>query len=293
MWDRKEVKAKGKAAFQRNFWLCVLVSLALILPTLISNAASTKVIKNTIVIEDLLSEFSGNALESSGAEDLLNQLNSMSEEQLARFLAENNIHTQEDFENWLTQQLVFGQGAGSLAGTILEKLKPVVTIRAKSSFYARIAEILLFSVIEVGACIFFIRNSKANAQADCLFEGFRSERYGTIVVAKLLRDIFIGLWSLLFLIPGIIKSYEYSMIPYILADHPEVSRRDAFKMSKEMMRGNKWKLFVFDLSFLGWYILNIFTFNLLSYLFINPYKNAAMAELYLAIKNEGLQYQNV
>ena len=71
-----------------------------------------------------------------------------------------------------------------------------------------------------------------------------------------LKGLFQGLWSLLFVIPGIIKSYEYRMIPYILSENPNISRKRAFEISKQMMKGNKWDTFVLDLSFIGWQILS-------------------------------------
>ena len=98
------------------------------------------------------------------------------------------------------------------------------------------------------------------------------------------RDISIALWSMLFVIPGIVKSYEYRMIPYLLAEHPEMTWKDAFAESKEMMTGNKWKAFVLDLSFIGWQLLSILTLGLLSVFYVNPYKFSTNAALYEAIK---------
>ena len=72
------------------------------------------------------------------------------------------------------------------------------------------------------------------------------------------------------------------MVPYILAENPSMDRREAFAISKRMMRGKKWATFVFDLSFLGWDILSSFTFGLLAFFFVIPYKYAADAEVYTA-----------
>ena len=100
------------------------------------------------------------------------------------------------------------------------------------------------------------------------------------------RDLYTFLWMLLFIIPGIIKSYEYQMIPYILAENPEISRNEAFQLSKDMMYGNKWKSFVLDLSFLGWEILNICTFGILGIFYVNAYEDQTEAALYETIKNQ-------
>ena len=95
------------------------------------------------------------------------------------------------------------------------------------------------------------------------------------------------LWSLLLVIPGIIKAYEYRMIPYILGDNPNIDREEAFALSNMMMQGNKGKAFVLDLSFLGWYILNGMTLGILGIFYVNPYVNQTNAALYLKLK--GLQ----
>lgn len=76
------------------------------------------------------------------------------------------------------------------------------------------------------------------------------------------------------------------MIPYILAENPKIQRKKAFKLSKKMMKGNKWKTFILDLSFLGWELLSIFTFELLNIFYINPYKVATTVELYEVLKKQ-------
>ncbi len=110
------------------------------------------------------------------------------------------------------------------------------------------------------------------------------------------------LWSLLLVIPGIIKSYEYHMVPYILSENPGMPAREVFARSRDMMYGNKWAVFVLDLSFLGWIflaggaamilesmtILDFVSFGMISLLpvcFIMPYISATKAELYGHIRN--------
>lgn len=106
-----------------------------------------------------------------------------------------------------------------------------------------------------------------------------------------LMQLYIFLWSLLFIIPGVIKSYEYMMVPYILAENPGMDRKEAFAISKRMMDGQKWAAFVLELSFLGWIILGVVTCGLLGIFWIQPYINATMTELYMYNKvkayNEG------
>lgn len=110
--------------------------------------------------------------------------------------------------------------------------------------------------------------------------------YGHIGAVMFMKDLFTFLWTLLFIIPGIIKGYEYMMIPYLLAENPDMSRQDAFAESKRMMDGNKMDAFVLDLSFIGWFILGAITFNIVNILYTTPYMELAHAELYHTLKNQ-------
>ncbi len=118
---------------------------------------------------------------------------------------------------------------------------------------------------------------RVEAKIDNLFEYF--SEWKTMALAEILRSIYIFLWSLLFVIPGIIASYSYAMTPYILAENPGISANEAISKSKEMMDGNKWRLFCLRFSFIGWDILSTFTLGI-GNLWLTPYKNAADAVFY-------------
>lgn len=113
-----------------------------------------------------------------------------------------------------------------------------------------------------------------------LFSQF--DRFGAGFAQQFLRNLYVALWSLLFVIPGIIKSLSYSMTPFIMADHPELSASEAIERSKELMDGHKTDLFILDLTFIGWYILCGLTANL-GFILLNPYENAAHAAFYRQI----------
>ncbi len=110
-----------------------------------------------------------------------------------------------------------------------------------------------------------------------LFDGFNN--FGSSLILMLLNQLLIFLWTMLFIIPGIIKSYSYSMSYYVLADNPAMSPNDARKKSMELMKGNKWRLFCLDFSFIGWELLTIITFGIASF-WVTPYKEAAYAAFY-------------
>lgn len=101
----------------------------------------------------------------------------------------------------------------------------------------------------------------------------------TTAVARLLQSVYILLWTLLFIIPGIVARYSYAMTDYILAEHPELSASEAISRSRAMMEGNRWRLFCLEFSFIGWAILSAFTLGI-GNLFLTPYKEAAKAQFY-------------
>ena len=152
--------------------------------------------------------------------------------------------------------------------------------------------IFVFSPMEIGGCRFFVENANDTPGVGKILYAFKSGAYGKMVLTLFLRDLFIALWSLLFVIPGIIKAYEYRMVPYLLADCPEMSRQDAFRISKEMMTGQKWNAFVLDLSFIGWELLAGITCGIAGIFYVAPYVYATDAELFLVLRENYFQSRN-
>ena len=111
----------------------------------------------------------------------------------------------------------------------------------------------------------------------------------TAVAASLLQGVLILLWSLLLIIPGIVASLSYAMTDYILAENPDLTASQAIQQSKEMMQGNRWRLFCLQLSFIGWSILCLFTFGI-GNLVLNPYQKAAEAAFYREVSGTGRVY---
>ena len=143
--------------------------------------------------------------------------------------------------------------------------------------------IFIGNAASVGLTNYFIKNTNSTPTFADAFSGFKV-RYRRNIGTLLLVGIKVVLWSILFVIPGIIKSYEYAIIPHILADDPEISSKDAFKKAKEMMNGNKFRLFKLNISFIGWYVLCFVTFGIGTF-FLMPYINATTAEFYVELKS--------
>lgn len=143
---------------------------------------------------------------------------------------------------------------------------------------------ILTGPLQLGLTMFFlevVRSGQGNLETG--FKGFK--QFGSSFVASLLMMIFEFLWSLLFVIPGIIAHYKYSMTYFILADNPTISASDAIKKSKEMMNGHKLELFFLELSFFWWFILVIITFGLAA-IYVAPYVKTASAIFYEKLKAE-------
>jgi uncharacterized membrane protein len=141
---------------------------------------------------------------------------------------------------------------------------------------------LLLLPLAWGHFIFFLRLIRdENLDYGHLFDGFN--QYFRIFLAELLRGIYILLWALLLIIPGLIKEYSYAMTEFILKDNPEMSGEEAICESMRLMQGHKMQLFLLDLSMIGWLILSFLTLGI-GLLFLMPYNYTAHAHFYEDLK---------
>lgn len=144
--------------------------------------------------------------------------------------------------------------------------------------------LLVIGPLSLGSTIISLKVMRGyDVQVGDAFLGFKN--FGNAFLLALLNEIFIFLWSLLFIVPGIIKAYAYRMSFYILADNPDMDPNTARLRSIEMMKGNKWRLFCLDLSFIGWGILCLLTCGILSF-WIQPYMQCATAAFYEELVRE-------
>lgn len=165
--------------------------------------------------------------------------------------------------------------------TTLEALPGIRRILTCLAAYATVAGILSFLIggtVSLGHSRYLLNQfDRRPLSVRDLFSQFY--QFGNGFCLHLLTTIYTTLWSLLFVIPGIVASYRYAMAPFILAEHPEYTAGEAIRASREMMRGYKLELFLLDLSFLGWIFLSFFTLGIGS-LFLAPYRAAAYAAFY-------------
>ncbi len=151
-----------------------------------------------------------------------------------------------------------------------------------------ILRVFIGYVLEVGGRKFFVRVAEDDCYLGYLGHYFKEGRYFSVVGTMFLRSVYLVLWTLLLIIPGIIKSYAYRMVPYILADNPSIGAKRAIELSNEMTKGEKWKIFVLELSFIGWYLLGLLALGI-GILFVMPYEDATKAELYLHLRESAIE----
>ena len=244
-WKRSDLKWRGKQAFKKNYWSAVLVSLvlAIVMATGGSGAATGS---------------AGNA----ASPDL-------------RCL----------------QRIVLGTDINGVTSYVSHVFRsPLAVLFCASECQCRGScgsDRNPFSSFFCGKCsggrrkrFFTFENLYSVPGPGKLLSVFRSGNYGNIVKTMFLRDLYLVLWTLLFIIPGVVKSYEYKMIPYLLAEYPDMSTKEVFAKSREMMDGQKMDTFILDLSFIPWSVLSAITAGIVGLFYVSPYKDATYAELY-------------
>lgn len=276
MWTRAELKSKAKFSFKRNYWKSVLISL--ILALLVGGGSSGSSISSA-VSNNLIG-----SSDSSVTDDYSNDDSS---------LYDGNDFYDDTYDGNVEDDIddlksMADNTAGMMAIGIFLIVFIIVFVALMAVFI--LLDVFIFNPLEVGCKKYYLRNLNEPAQVGNIGYAF-DNNYKNITKTMFFRDLFTVLWTLLFIIPGIVKSYEYQMIPYLLADNPQMTKEQAFEESKRMMQGQKWKAFVLDLSFIGWNILSALTLGILGIFYVQPYMDATHAALYEALRY-GMPYNN-
>ena len=276
MWTRAELKSKAKFSFKRNYWKSVLISL--ILALLVGGGSSGSSISSA-VSNNLIG-----SSDSSVTDDYSNDDSS---------LYDGNDFYDDTYDGNVEDDIDdLNSMADNTAGMMAIGIFLIVFIMMFVVLMAVVIllDVFIFNPLEVGCKKYYLRNLNEPAQVGNIGYAF-DNNYKNITKTMFFRDLFTVFWTLLFIIPGIVKSYEYQMIPYLLADNPQMTKEQAFEESKRMMQGQKWKAFVLDLSFIGWNILSALTLGILGIFYVQPYMDATHAALYEALRY-GMPYNN-
>ena len=295
MWNRKELKSKAKQVVKRNYWTAILVCFII---ALLTGEFGTSIIGiwqegdsiDPNFIENTQKMISENIDLSQIAP--IDKISFIAEERFQKTLTEvqakliqaldanlNNVTKSQKFIFRIVDAIQsFDINKDKLGVTL------IITAIISYAFTVFIADPLI-----VGGRKYFLKARESKeAKVSILIEVFKNGNWFNTVQIMFLRNIYNALWYLT-IIGGVIKTYEYRMIPYIIAEHPKIKRKEAFKLSKQMMKGNKWRTFVLDLSFFGWNLLSVLTFGLLSLLYVNPYNSATFAELYSYLREKAIE----
>ena len=268
MWTRARIKQEAKNSLRRfGYWMPLLITF---LTGLVSGGMITGNSSTSSITAEYTSEYGGD-LTPAGFAAFVDE-----------FFGEFFYEIGAAFENFFSNPLI---AMTTIFVIVLGFVIGLVVAFGWSAFVA--------SPIIVGKNRYFMEHRAFDSKFERLFWSFKSGRYMNVVKIMFWRELKIFLWSLLFVIPGIIKSYEYSMVPYILAENPHISSERAFELSKKMTRGEKWKIFVLDLSFIGWRILGVLC-CCVGEIFLQPYVEATYAELYQVMREKahGLSFSD-
>ncbi len=255
MWNRIELKAAAKQRFHSNYWPSVVVA---------------------VILSITLGTFSfGNSFSNATSD------NYYSSSDINNILSDSPIpdSSYSDMSAYM-KNYISSIFPGVNVNTILQGLSLIILIVGLLSI---LLNVFVFNPLQVGCQHWFIR-SRTEDNYNIGSVGFTfKEGYGNVTKTMFLKQLYTFFWSLLFVFPGIIKSYEYRMIPYLLAENPYMSTDEAFARSRSMMDGEKWNAFVLDLSFIGWNILSAFTLGLVGLFYVAPYQAYTNMELYVTL----------
>ena len=191
----------------------------------------------------------------------------------------------EDFEGFENAEL--DVLLGELGVFIEENIALILAFIGGFAIFGFIVSIVMFclgSIVNVGYRKFNVDLlSRGRASIGSLFSYFK--HWKSAILSNVLVTVYVFLWSLLCVIPGIVASYKYAMVPYIVADDPTISAQDALNKSAAMMNGHKIELFGLELSFIGWHLLAILSCGI-GYIWLTPYINVSVAEFYRTVSGK-------
>ena len=255
MWTRKELKQRAKEALQRNYWKIMLVAAfaAILGGGLSSSGSSASSRVSGVMAADMTIDEEKN-------------------ENVAAVVTEDGIVF--PLENAREE---LGDTTVTVYMVMFAVIAIVIVLVILAIAFA--FSMLLYNPFHVGVQRFMLKSVDDKAEVKEVLYAF-DHSYKNVVRTMFHKDIRVLLWSLLFVIPGIYKSYQYRMVSYILAEPPDTDYRQALQMSKDMMNGEKWHAFVLDLSFILWHMLGAITCGIVELFYVNPYIWLTDAALY-------------
>lgn len=289
MWNRKELKTRAKEVVKKNYWTAIVICFLI---ALLTGEFGTSIVGIWQVDDSMDPNY---IYHQRGIhDDRVNEINHpiLSDEYIKEKLNDTQINIFKAIEANLnsatkSQKYIFKIWDAINLFHIQEvKIGIILSIAAVLAFAFTI---FVADPLIVGGKRYFLKAREGtNTKIGEMKVVFQKGNWINVAIIMFLRNIYNALWYLT-IIGGVIKTYEYRMIPYILAENPKAKRKEAFKLSKQMMKGNKWKTFILDMSFFGWNFLSVLTGGLLSIFYVNPYNAATIAELYSTLRQDALK----
>lgn len=274
MWTRSKLKEVAKAALHRNYWKIVLVSVILMLLGCETGGLSFhKTVRNSGTETDAAESYESGFMPAGKKSVVAVKKRADSDKVTVETIGGGEFASEEIEINFFEGMIV------GLVPVIVFLIIFVIVLAAILAF-----DIFLINPFSVGGKRFMVKSVENVAQVKEITYGF-DHSYKNIVRVMFRMDLSIFLWTLLLIIPGVIKMYEYYMVPYILTENPNMEYKAAMQMSRDMMEGNKWKTFVLGLSFILWHILGTLTFGIVEVLYVQPYRNLTFAALYCQLRD--------
>ena len=310
MTNRSQIKRQGRASLKRHYLL--FVGVCLIAAFLSSEFRGALSFSNAQVYASPASEEAATA-GSAGAKT---QLRAASFTDLLQVILEEDIQKgqqlTEEVENSILsaaeKDQILGRSRGVLANLVNQitsgSILVTLVMAATSITGSEILGILLLVIIGTAAMFsfwFFVQNLFPVVVRRIFLEGMiyqrvtpqrfvfllRIKRWLKAAWIMFVKYLLYTLWSLT-LVGMVVKRYSYYLVPYIVAENPDMTARQAITLSRKMMQGHKWECFLFELSFLGWHLLGIITFGLVDLFYTNPYKIASFSEYYARLRAESI-----
>ncbi len=266
MWTREELKTRAKEVLKRSLGWAILVCLV-----------------GSLLGGSLAGGGSGGSVGSNAGSSFSNSFQSSGNSSEEYLPGDWNASDLEHFAENPQAAISSNSAAFSVISSTIAIFVLILVLAAFAFTF------FVGNPVTMGMARWFNRNRELPQPPNfgMMFDGFRGGTYLKTVGALAWRDLIILLWSLLLIIPGIIKAYAYRMVPWILADNPHIDYKRAMELSDQMTKGHKGDMWVLDLSFIGWSLLAAITCGL-GYIVLNPYMCATQAELYAVLRHNAL-----
>lgn len=286
-WSIKELKRNGKIVMKRNYLQIVIACLIVAVFAGAYSASST----DSRIVDGNSSQ--GTISIANSLTDIINNYRVNSKDKVEIIEIEDTFKLKNATEGVIATVINNSGASKSLSIGVLNTINQFVfkskmvegTVILLATFVGLLFSIFVRNILLIGESRFQLENKYySETNVDRLLFVYKKRKTLHVAYIMFCKALFTFLWCFT-IIGGFVKYYSYIMIPYIIAENPNVSRKEAFLLSKKMMKGNKWKTFLLGISFWGWHILSALTFGLLRHMYVNPFMGATYAELYYTLRS--------